>query len=148
MDTFLLPFAVLCSFGLAGVGLSFLALYQATTLGRAGERRTRERQSLLEASLESANETVAQLAADVRDLQQQPRVEFAPVPPARPALNISTRSQALRMHRRGDSASQIASALNVPLQEVDLLLKVHRIVLQNLVVTAKPVASGGRLASA
>jgi hypothetical protein len=42
------------------------------------------------------------------------------------------------MHRRGDSPGQIASTLQVPLQEVELLLKVHRIVLQNLVATARP----------
>jgi hypothetical protein len=36
------------------------------------------------------------------------------------------------MHRKGDPPDRIAAALEVPLQEVDLLLKVHRIVLSNL----------------
>jgi hypothetical protein len=36
------------------------------------------------------------------------------------------------MHRRGDSADQIATALEIPLQEVDLLLKVHRIVISSM----------------
>ena len=147
MNTLVLPFAVLCSLGLAGLGLSFLAFYQASSLGRAAERRVQQRHGLLEAALEAANETVTSLAAEVRDLQQQPRVEIAPASSPRPALNISTRSQALRMHRRGDSPAQIASVLNVPLQQVDLLLKVHRIVLQNLVVTAKPPAAARRAAS-
>ena len=44
-------------------------------------------------------------------------------------LNLSKRSQALRMHRRGDPSDQIAAALDIPLQEVDLLMKVHKIVI-------------------
>jgi hypothetical protein len=36
------------------------------------------------------------------------------------------------MHRHGESAEQIAGALQVPRQEVDLLLKVHRIVLSRV----------------
>jgi hypothetical protein len=36
------------------------------------------------------------------------------------------------MHRRGDSPERIAAALDIPLQEVDLLLKVHRIVISNI----------------
>jgi hypothetical protein len=47
-------------------------------------------------------------------------------------LNVSNRSQALRMHRRGDSPEQVASTLGIPLQEVELLLKVHRIVVAAL----------------
>jgi hypothetical protein len=45
---------------------------------------------------------------------------------------MNKRSQVLRMHRKGDAPEQIAIALEVPLQEVDLLLKVQRIVLHNL----------------
>jgi hypothetical protein len=45
---------------------------------------------------------------------------------------MNKRSQVLRMQRRGDAPEQIAIALEVPLQEVDLLLKVQRIVLRNL----------------
>jgi hypothetical protein len=33
------------------------------------------------------------------------------------------------MHRRGESAERIASELEIPPQEVELLIKVHRIVL-------------------
>jgi hypothetical protein len=44
-------------------------------------------------------------------------------------MNLSKRSQVLRMHRRGDPPDQIATSLAVPRQEVELLLKVQRIVL-------------------
>ena len=44
----------------------------------------------------------------------------------KPGMNMSRRSQVLRMHRRGERAEQIAAALNLPLNEVELLLKVHQ----------------------
>jgi hypothetical protein len=43
-----------------------------------------------------------------------------------PRLNVSRRSQVLRMSRSGDAPERIASALGVAKAEVDLLLKVHR----------------------
>jgi hypothetical protein len=36
------------------------------------------------------------------------------------------------MHRRGESPEQIAAAMGIPLAEVDLLLKAHRIVMSNV----------------
>jgi hypothetical protein len=36
------------------------------------------------------------------------------------------------MHRRGDNPEQIAAALGVPQQEIDLLLKVHQILVSNV----------------
>jgi hypothetical protein len=36
------------------------------------------------------------------------------------------------MHRHGEGAEQIAAALDLPRQEVELLLKVHRIVLSSV----------------
>lgn len=45
---------------------------------------------------------------------------------ATPRLNVSRRSQVLRMSRSGDAPERIASALGVTRAEVDLLLKVHR----------------------
>jgi hypothetical protein len=36
------------------------------------------------------------------------------------------------MHRRGEAPQKIAAALEIPRQEVELLLKVHRIVMSNI----------------
>jgi hypothetical protein len=44
-------------------------------------------------------------------------------------LNLGRRSQAIRMFRRGEEPGQIAATLRLPAREVELLLKVHRIVL-------------------
>jgi len=54
------------------------------------------------------------------------------IPAPRPAFNLSKRSHVLRLARRGDSSSQIASSLEMPRQEVDLLLKVHQIVMKKV----------------
>jgi hypothetical protein len=71
------------------------------------------------------------LGAQLGDIEQHPPAMAAPAS-FRPGLNLSTRSQALRMYRQGEPPDRIATALEVPLQEVDLLLKVHRIVASNL----------------
>jgi hypothetical protein len=54
----------------------------------------------------------------------------APVVAAR-SLNLSKRSQVIRLSRRGERAETIAAALNLPRREVELLLKVHQVVLNS-----------------
>jgi hypothetical protein len=44
-------------------------------------------------------------------------------------LNVNKRSQALQMHRRGAAPPEIAAALSIPQTEVELLVKVQRILL-------------------
>ncbi len=55
---------------------------------------------------------------------------LVPPTPPRSGMNLNTRGQALRMFRRGQTPEQIAAALSVPASEVELLLKVHRIVVK------------------
>jgi len=47
-------------------------------------------------------------------------------------MNLTRRSQALRMHRLGQSPENIAAALGISRREVDLLLKVHQAVLETV----------------
>jgi hypothetical protein len=86
---------------------------------------------LSENSIRSLQTALETLSSEVRNLSQHP-VAAQAAGPLKPGLNLSKRSQALRMHRRGDSLEQIGAALEIPLQEVDLLLKVHRIVLSTI----------------
>jgi hypothetical protein len=51
-------------------------------------------------------------------------------------INFSRRTRVLRMHRRGDRPDQIAAALNVPVNEVKLLLKLQH--LSDSVPAAEP----------
>jgi hypothetical protein len=46
------------------------------------------------------------------------------------SVNKTLRSKVLKMHRLGQSPDRIAGALRVPKGEVDLLVKVHRIVMR------------------
>ncbi|MBV9504347.1 MAG: hypothetical protein JO323_05000 [Acidobacteriia bacterium] len=71
------------------------------------------------------------MAKQVQELERQPAITVAPGIP-RPGINLAKRSQVIRMSRRGEGSEQIAKALEVPLQEVELLLKVHQIVLNNI----------------
>jgi hypothetical protein len=84
-----------------------------------------------EAVLEVLQQKIETLEQELRDFSRLAPLAPGP-PPSRSALNLEKRSHALRMHRRGEPASQIAAALELPRQEVDLLIKVHRIVLRNI----------------
>jgi hypothetical protein len=46
------------------------------------------------------------------------------------SVNNTLRSKVLKLHRMGQSADRIAGALRVPQGEVDLLVKVHKIVMR------------------
>jgi hypothetical protein len=54
-------------------------------------------------------------------------------------LNTTLRSKVLKMHRLGQSSERIAGTLRVPKGEVDLLLKVHRIVMRPYEEGREPV---------
>jgi hypothetical protein len=109
---------------------SLLALHRATVLMR-GRPQPTSWSAVNEAALRGLREELDNLSAHVHDIQQQPPLTMVASTP-KSGLNMSKRSQALRMHRRGESSEQIASSLEIPLQEVELLLKVHRIVLSQI----------------
>ncbi len=46
--------------------------------------------------------------------------------PARRSVNLSKRSQVIRLARRGEPPETIAATLSLPRREVELLLKVHQ----------------------
>jgi hypothetical protein len=75
--------------------------------------------------------------------QIRARLEEAMKPPVAattwsgsPSINLTRRGQVLRLSRRGDTPRQIASTLGMRQGEVDLIIKVHQMVLNN--------ASGGK----
>ncbi len=83
-----------------------------------------------QAAVQALGERLDALAAHLREIERTPSPEAAVFP--RPALNLSKRSRALRLYRRGESPEQIATALEVSRQEIDLLLKIHRMILDGL----------------
>lgn len=130
MSQSMLPFASLGGVVLVGMSVSFLVLVRARALLREVEQRGSAGLEQWETTLQAMRQDLDALGAQLGDIEQHPPATAAPVF-FRPGLNLSTRSQALRMFRKGEPPERIAMALEVPLQEVDLLLKVQHIVAGN-----------------
>lgn len=133
--TFLLgALAFLSALVLTGTAVSMIALRRA--YGLLQEVRKWPTEALPSAApaedhTRELRATLETLAAQVRELQRTPAAPADAATP-RAGFNVTKRSHALRLHRQGESAHQIASSLQLPRQEVELLLKVHRIVLSNV----------------
>ena len=122
----LLPLAFGAGVVLATMAVSFWSLARAAAWGRVVRRSARVSDERFQSEIDALRNSVSCLAAEL----EQTRVAAASgYTAARPGMNLSKRSQVLRMHRRGESPDQIATSLEVPRQEVELLLKVHRIVM-------------------
>lgn len=80
---------------------------------------------------------IEQIRTQVGELEQRrsPAADWSSEPGS---LNLTRRGQVLRLHRRGEPAAQIASALGLSQGEVRLIVKVHELTRQN----AKPEKSG------
>ena len=135
--------ALVSTLALTAVGVSWFAFVYAKSLVQTANRRTHELQHEMERTVQATKAGLEELTADVQDMGRQPSVATAPGR-LRGGLNLTTRSQVLRLHRRGETAEQIASMLEIPRQEVDLLLKVHRIVLSAMEIADRPVGLKGR----
>ena len=118
-------------FAVAALATSLFAVWRTRAMVRAAENRMKAAGERSAATLRNWRETLDNLSAQVHDLPQQSLPAVTSSSP-KSSLNMNKRSQVLRMHRKGDAPEQISTALEVPLQEVDLLLKVQRIVLGNL----------------
>ncbi|MBN9661707.1 MAG: hypothetical protein J0H49_26155 [Acidobacteria bacterium] len=89
----------------------------------AAERRERD------AAMIAFQTSLSRLETALQEAGESPEVPVMLPPPPTASMNINKRGQALRMHRRGESLEQIAATLQVPRSEVELLLKVHRAVI-------------------
>lgn len=135
MTTVLVVSGLTSVLALSALAFSCFALFHTRALAATGGRRAEAAWSASGSRIEELRHTLEVLASEVRDLRVQPGSSENAV---KSGLNLSRRSQALRMHRRGEPAGAIASALNIPAQEVELLIKVHQIVLSTLTETAPP----------
>jgi hypothetical protein len=122
-----LPFALLYGLVLAQLGATILGALCAQRMMRAAAARAEALRAQCEAAVEALRKDVEACAGQLQEVRMEPPAAIPGLPG--PGLNLSKRSQVLRMSRRGDTPEQVAAALAVPLQEVDLLLKVHRIVI-------------------
>jgi len=132
MLNLLIPGAVM----VAGLGLAlFLALYLFCTLKveiRAAQRRGVSSE-LGDWKRRLEDIEARSLAPDPLDTAPESVPAEPSAVPLRPAMNLSRRSQALRLARRGEAPEQIASRLGLATGEVRLLLKIHGMLLKQAV---------------
>lgn len=98
---------------------------------RVSRRELEARLDAACAELQDLRTDAASLESSLREMQETSGALVAPAPP-RSGLNLSVRSQVLRRSRLGEPPSGIAASLGLPRAEVELLLKVNRIVIENL----------------
>jgi hypothetical protein len=123
--------ALVTALAMAALGVSLYALYGAQKLCHAAQITMKTVREECAAAIAAAQTQYTVVASELETAKLQPPVEILPGNP-RPSMNVTRRSQALRLHRKGDSAERIAEMLAVPRQEIDLLLKVHQLVLNTL----------------
>ncbi|HSW50527.1 MAG TPA: hypothetical protein VLH09_10145 [Bryobacteraceae bacterium] len=110
----------------AGLALCLHLFLSAKQEARRGDRRAAEHRRKVDGALQSVEQAVEQIRSGLAEVSELATKLVEP-PPAASGLNLTKRSQALRMHRRGESPEHIAAALAMPLGEVELLLKVEQI---------------------
>lgn len=118
------PYAVIA------VGLA-LCLFLFVTLKRdlrSGEARLGKKLASVEADWQAKMERLDERWKELSQISGL----LVPPPPPRSGLNLNKRSQALERHRRGETPPEIAAALAIPRNEVELLVKVQRIILSSL----------------
>jgi len=113
-----------------GLALCLYLFFSFKSEQRKAALRAGARQDAIEDAVEQLRAALEKLRLEMTQSENR----FAAAPgPALPqaALNISKRSRALRMSRRGEAAEQIAAALALPQREVELLLKVENLVVKD-----------------
>ena len=111
---------------LLGFGLCLFLFFSLKHEIRQAEIRREETGRRVEASLQSLKAETESLRAGWQSLEDRSAACASPVV-APPDIHITRRAQALRMYRRGEQPHQIAASLALPIGEVELLLKVHRL---------------------
>lgn len=128
------PYAALA----IGLGLCMLLFLSLKRELRAAEERGQKKLADVEADWQAK---MGILDERWEDLSQISRLLVPPTPP-RSGLNVTRRSQVLQLFRRGKSPQEIAAALSLPNNEVDLLVKVQRIAEAGATKLAARAATG------
>lgn len=136
-----MPFEIYVPLTLSGLGVLAVALclYLFVTVKaqmRALERCMRREREELEAQVRVALEAAGDGREALREIEQaveelrEANAARPPTAPPRPGINLNVRSQVLRRHRQGEQPVEIARSLGLPQTEVDLLLKVNRLMME------------------
>lgn len=131
------PFAVYALVGISLLLSLFLFVTVKLELGSLAGRARRDRETFqaatgaARAEASGLRDELAGLRSALRELEQASSA-LVPPPPAPSGLNLTARSQVLRRHRLGEEPAAIAASLGIPFTEVRLLIKVNRLMLENL----------------
>lgn len=118
------PFAVIA----AGLSLCLYFFVSLKRDQRACETRWQKKLAAVDAGWKAQMEALDERWKEVSHVSGL----LVPPSPPRSGLNLSKRSQALQMHRRGEAPQDIAAALSIPQNEIELLVKVQQIVLSSI----------------
>jgi hypothetical protein len=128
------PVVWCCALTAAGLGLCvYLFITVKAELRTLARRRLEEQIHVraLEGSLEEARLSIERVQKELLDVESQTGM-LVPPAPAKSSLSLSRRTQVLRMHRAGNDCASIAVSLGLPRNEVELLTKVQRIVMEKI----------------
>jgi hypothetical protein len=127
--TIMITILSLVACGLIAMLAVFLRLQHGNAKLR--EEETMAKQETAQ-SLEALSQRLKMLEREVTSLRAE-REEIgifkglpASLPGTGASINLSKRSQALRMLRRGESAERVTAVLGIPRREIELLLKVQQ----------------------
>jgi hypothetical protein len=128
----MLALAVLViALALSSLAVSVYALLTAHRLFYSAKVLTQAARAECIALVETAQSQCSAAARELHAVKAQSPSELVPhIPKA--GMNLTRRTHALRLHRKGSSPEHIAASIEAPRQEVELLLKVHEIALNNL----------------
>lgn len=121
---------LLCGFSAATLLACLLLFLSLKRENAALRRRAQSDHDSFRQTLTTLEHSVSKLQAALNE-REAPAAAANAAPPME-SMNISKRSQVLRLFRRGETPDRIASALHLPRTEVELLLKVHRTVISQL----------------
>jgi hypothetical protein len=93
--------------------------------GRAGEH-----EAVLQLQTARLSAEIAQLKTKLEEIAEPGQSLLPNAAASANGVNSTLRSKVLKMHRLGLSPERIAGSLRLPQGEVDLLVKVHRIVMR------------------
>jgi hypothetical protein len=128
----MIPNATLTEIALAGVAMAlFVSMWVLCSLGRLESRRRRDQaglNDLISGERMATLEAVGGLHGRMAALEESVEAMRTPVRPG--ALNGSTRSQAIKLLRGGQSIEAASSALNLGRKETRLIERVSQLLIR------------------
>jgi hypothetical protein len=122
----LAPYALMCA-GMVVCLFVFLSLKREIQEVKAKARRGQESWERASGELSRSLEEVVER---LREAEERAGLLVAPAPP-RSGLNLAKRTQAMRMYRQGRDPRAVAATLELPRADVELLMKVQKMVLNS-----------------